>query len=129
MRFVDPLQFWEIFSAAMNENPPPENEIKAVLPSFKHLGIVLGKQWKRAEVNPLILAQMKIASQEIGPLLNNALGIAGTINHGWVIPPPNVENAGTDYPSRAIVAVFGLTANTPGEAISTRASSTATPMY
>src|SRR5215510_11701933 len=46
MQFDDPLQFWSIFSAAMNENPPPESEIKSVLPQFKYLGIELGKQWK-----------------------------------------------------------------------------------
>src|SRR5271170_2238064 len=39
MRFVDPLQFWEIFSTAMNENPPPVNEIESVLPQFAYLGI------------------------------------------------------------------------------------------
>ena len=39
MRFVDPLQFWEIFSAAMNENPPPAAEIDSVLPQFAYLGI------------------------------------------------------------------------------------------
>jgi hypothetical protein len=31
MKFDDPLQFWTICSAAMNENPPPESEIGAVL--------------------------------------------------------------------------------------------------
>jgi hypothetical protein len=35
MQFLDPLQFWDIFAAAMNENPPPRNEIEAVLPQFK----------------------------------------------------------------------------------------------
>src|SRR5262245_6303871 len=44
MVFDDPLQFWEIFSAVMNENPPPENEIMGVLPQLKYLGIELGKQ-------------------------------------------------------------------------------------
>ena len=46
MQFNDPLQFWSIFSNALNENPPPANEIAIVLPSFKYLGIELGKQWK-----------------------------------------------------------------------------------
>jgi DNA sulfur modification protein DndE len=48
--FKDPLQFWELFSAAMNENPPPRDQINAVLPSFKTLGIELGKQWDRTIV-------------------------------------------------------------------------------
>jgi hypothetical protein len=42
--FKDPLQFWEILSAAMNENPPPKAEIDALLPMFKPLGLEYGKQ-------------------------------------------------------------------------------------
>ena len=41
-RVGPPLQFWSIFSAAMNENPPPQSQIDAVLPQFKYLGIELG---------------------------------------------------------------------------------------
>jgi len=41
MVFDDPVQFWEVFSAVMNENPPPESEIKAVLPQLWVLGIEL----------------------------------------------------------------------------------------
>ena len=57
MAFVDPLQFWSIFSAAMNENPPTESQIKAILPVLKYLGIELGKPWNREAVNPVILEE------------------------------------------------------------------------
>ena len=117
MQFTDPLQFWEIFSAAMNENPPPQSEIASVLPVYRYLGIELGKQWKRENVDPLIREQMKIAAQEIGPLMNQSLAIGGGLAEGWIIPPPNLGMPGADYLARAIVAVFGLTSNTPAEAI------------
>lgn len=93
MQFDDPLQFWSIFSAAMNENPPPASQIEAVLPSFKYLGIELGKQWKPENVNPLILAQMKKASQQIGPLALGNLPLAGTLHNGWLIPPVRPRNS------------------------------------
>ena len=51
----DSLQFWDILSAAMNENPSPANEISAVLPMFEPLGLELGKQWDRSKVDPIIL--------------------------------------------------------------------------
>ncbi len=117
MQFTDPLQFWEIFSAAMNENPPPKSEIKSVLPVYKYLGIELGKKWTRESVDPLIADQMKLAAEEIGPLMNQSLAIGGGLAHGWIIPPPNLGMPGADYLARAIVAVFGLTSNTPAEAI------------
>lgn len=115
--FNDPVQFWTIFSAAMNENPPPANEIAAVLPQFRYLGIELGKQWKPSDVNPPVLAEMKKAAQQIAPIALATMPIAGKLDKGWVIPPANTGLAGTDYLSRADVAVFGLTANTPTEAI------------
>jgi hypothetical protein len=117
MKFDDPLQFWSIFSAALNENPPPASEINAVLPQYKYLGIELGKQWKPADVNPLILAQMKKASAQIGDLALGNMPLVGTLKNGWVIPPANTGFGGTDYLSRLAVAVFGLTANVATEAI------------
>jgi hypothetical protein len=117
MPFADPLQFWEIFSAAMNENPPPKNEIAAVLPQFGYLGIALGKQWKRENVKPVILEQMKEVAAQIGPTILAQMTIVGNAKSGWVIPPANTGLAGADYPGRATIAVFGLTANTTAEAI------------
>ena len=117
MQFLDPLQFWEIFTAAMNENPPPRNEIEATLPQFKYLGIELGQPWNRESVNPLILNEMRSAAQQIGPMMMPLLPVLGVTANGWNIPAANVGMPGTDYPGRALVAVFGLTANTPEEAI------------
>jgi hypothetical protein len=117
MQFLDPLQFWEIFAAAMNENPPPQSEIATILPQFRYLGIEFGKPWKRDTVPPLILQQMKSAAQEIGPMMMPLLPVLGHTTDGWIIPPANVGMTGADYPARAIIAVFGLTSNTPTEAI------------
>jgi DNA sulfur modification protein DndE len=117
MQFLDPLQFWEIFSAAMNENPPPPSEIKSVLPQFMHLGIELNKPWSRESVPPPILDQMKQASSQIGPMMMPLLPILGKTSNGWNIPPANIGMPGADFPARALVAVFGLTSNTTVEAI------------
>ncbi len=78
---------------------------------------MLGKQWKPDAVNPLILAQMKKASQQIGDLALGTMPLAGRLQSGWVIPPANTGFGGTDYLSRLDVAVFGLTANTVEQAI------------
>jgi hypothetical protein len=117
MQFLDPLQFWEIFSAAMNENPPPASEIESVLPQFTYLGIELGKLWSRESVPAPILEQMKRASSEIGPMMMPLLPILGKTANGWNIPPANIGMPGADFPARALVAVFGLTSNTTVEAI------------
>jgi len=115
--FDDPLQFWTIFSDTMNENPPPKNEIAAVLPQFRYLGIELGRLWKPETVNPAILRSMKETAAGIGKLMLANVAIGGGLANGWVIPPANVGMPGADYLTRAIVAVLGLTANTAEQAI------------
>jgi hypothetical protein len=116
MPFKDPTQFWAICSAAMNENPPPQTQIAAVLPQYKLLGLELGRQWTPQSVNPFVLQQMKGAASQISAVFVNAAAFSGTKN-GWVIPPYNLGATGADYPGRAILAVIGLTANTVKEAV------------
>lgn len=116
MPFKDPLQFWTICSAAMNESPPPQAQIDAVLPQYRLLGLILGKQWTPQNVAPFVLQQMKDTASQIAGLLVNAAVVGGTKN-GWLIPQYDVGNAGADYLTRAIVAVAGLTANTTIEAV------------
>jgi len=119
LQFVDPLQFWSLCSAAMNENPPPESQIKAVLPLFKYLGIELGTPWKREKVNPLVLPEMKVAAQQVGAMMDVVGPLAGTPTNGWDAPPVNFGATGADYLTRGINSVLGLTANTTTEAIYT----------
>lgn len=115
VQYKDPLQFWEILVAAMNENPPPQEQINALLPMFKPLGIELGKPWDRSKLAPELLDSMKKAAENIGIMLSN-LPI-GTLDHGAYLPPQTIGNFGTDYQTRAVVGRVGLTANTPFEAI------------
>jgi hypothetical protein len=115
MEFKDPLQFWKLLSIAMNENPPPKDQIAALLPMFKPLGLEFGKPWNRTKLAPEVLEVMQEAAKKIGPLL--AHQPFGTHYHGAFMPPPTIGNPGTDYLTRAVVARVGLTANTPDEAI------------
>jgi DNA sulfur modification protein DndE len=113
--FKDPLQFWDILSAAMNENPPPKDQITAVLPMFKPLGLEFGKQWDRSKVDPIVLKAMAKAATDIQPMMNTLP--FGRLTNGWFIPPSTIGDPKTDYKIRAIVARVGLTANTPKEAV------------
>src|SRR5262249_58419435 len=116
LRLGDPMHFWPIFVAAMNENPPPKSQIEALLPNFKYLGIEFGKPWDPKKVNPLVLEQMKAAAAEIGPMMNRIAPIAGPTGNGWAASPYNFGDPGADYLLRGINAVLGLTANITTEA-------------
>ncbi len=115
LAFKDPLQFWELLSVAMNENPPPQDQITALLPMFKPLGLELGKHWDRASVPSAVLEAMGEAARDIAPIL--ALLPFGSIVNNAFIPPPTIGDFGADYATRAFVARNGLTANTPYETI------------
>ena len=115
MEYKDPLQFWELFAAALKENPPPKDQVTALLPLFKPLGIEYGKHWDRTKLSPAVLDAMKRAASEIGEMLSH-LSI-GTFVKGASIPPPTIGKFGTDYRTRAIIARVGLTANQPAEAV------------
>jgi hypothetical protein len=115
LAFKDPLQFWELFSLAMNENPPPRDQITALLPMFKPLGIEFGKPWDRSKLNAVVLEAMSEAVRNIGPMLSKLP--LGSVVPGAFIPPPTIGNPGTDYETRAYIAHIGLTANTLFEAI------------
>lgn len=115
LEYKDPLQFWELLMVAMNENPPPEDQIKALLPMFKPLGIEIGKSWDRTKLSPEILKAMSEAASKIGSML--ATLPLGQMVKGAMIPAPTIGNFGTDYLTRAVVARVGLTANTPYESV------------
>ncbi|MGO9675409.1 MAG: DUF1254 domain-containing protein [Methylocella sp.] len=115
LNYRDPLQFWDLLSSALNENPPPPDQAAALLPQFAPLGLELGAKWDRAKINPIILDAMAEAARQIAPLL--AILPLGQFVNGWVLPPPSIGNFGADYKVRAVTARVGLTANTPKEAI------------
>jgi len=114
--YKDPLQFWEILSNVINENPPPQDQITALLPMFAPLGIELGKKWDRTKVHPEVLAGMKQAAENVG--MKTLIDIPpGLMHKGWVWMWPSTGNFRTDYMTRATIARWGLTANTLEEAV------------
>ena len=116
--FKDPLQFWEILSSMINENPPPQDQITALLPMFAPLGIELGKQWDRSKVPAPVLDAMREAAADAGMKIMYAL-IPGQFYNGWVFCWPSTGNFRTDYLNRAMITRLGYTANTLEEAVYT----------
>ena len=113
--FKDPLQFWDILMGAMNENPPPQEQIEALLPLFAPLGLEFGKPWDRTKIAPAVLQAMTQAAQNIAEILEHLP--FGIFDHGAAIPSATIGDPQTDYKTRAVVARVGLTANTPYEAV------------
>ena len=115
LNYKDPLQFWEILHLAMNENPPPQEQMSALLPLFQSLGLEMGVPFDRSKLSPSCIQAMKQAAMDISPVLAEVP--YGNLYHGATIPPPTVGNFGTDYKTRAIMARIDLAIDTPQEAV------------
>ncbi len=114
--YKDPLQFWDILSNAINENPPPQDQVTALLPMFAPLGLELGKVWDRAKVHPVVVEAMRAAASNVG--MKTLVDIPpGRLHQGWVWMWPSTGNFRTDYMTRATIVRWGLTANTLQEAV------------
>lgn len=100
----------------INENPPPKNEIEAVLPQYQYLGIELGKAWDPDKVDPIILSEMKKVGENIGKIISQTVYPVGVNGNGWMAVLANTGAAGPDYLTAAASAVVGLTANVTSEA-------------
>lgn len=64
-------------ATVMNENPPPSDQISALLPMFKPLGLELGKQWDRSKVDPdVLLVPVRSWNMNPSPFEENTNGIS-----------------------------------------------------
>ena len=58
-----------------------------MLPQFRYLGIELGRQWQRNDVQKVVLAAMQGVAGRIGPLTIGAGTLVSRITNGWELPP------------------------------------------
>lgn len=108
--------FFSRMAALLKSNPPPASEAP-VLDKLKAIGIVPGETLDPSKLDPAVakgleqsvkvaLEKLRAASKEVGAPVN-----------GWRIPPMILGNFGADYGARAVVALLGLGANLPQDAI------------
>jgi hypothetical protein len=114
------MQFLDALGRAMRDNPPPGRD-RALLVQLAAVGVGAGRSPARAGLAPDVLAALVRGVNEEAVALPASSKLAALQqargNHGWVIPSRSIGGYGTDYTYRAEIAVLGLGANTPAEAI------------
>jgi hypothetical protein len=109
-------QFFDRLAALLASNPPPASEAP-ILAKLASIGVVPGAKFNPEKLDPavaqglekalpLALGKLEAASKESGKAVN-----------GWHVPPMNLANFGADYGTRAVVALVGLGANLPHDAV------------
>lgn len=112
--------FASALSAAMTQSPPPKRD-GAMLDKLASVGIGIDQSVSEAGLSPDAEAALyKGIAEEAAALPGRVRLKAFTDSQasgGWLSLNPRVGDYGTDYELRAFVAVVGLGANTPDEAI------------
>jgi hypothetical protein len=108
--------FFKRLAALMKSNPPPPADAP-MLKKLAKIGIVPGEEFDMKKLDPAVAKSLEKSVQAAVAKVGAAARETGKPVNGWRILPMNTGNYGTDYDLRAVVAMLGLGANIPQDAI------------
>lgn len=114
-RSAAPADYFASAARLMQSDPPPRRD-RTELARFATLGLRSGQAFDASRLSPSALAEIDAGIAEARSLLAQDAKRAAIIQ-GWSYPQANLGNFGQDYRYRALVALVGLAANTPDEAM------------
>jgi hypothetical protein len=114
------IRFFDALGTAMAQNPPSARDA-AILRELRTVGIGPGLHPSIERLPAGVIAGLRAAAAG-GPAKIVAIRariVLGSApeHHGWYVAPSDIGNYGTDYDLRAVVAVYGIAANIPAEAL------------
>jgi hypothetical protein len=114
------LEFYAKLGQYLKQSPPPAAD-DPELQALAKVGIGPGLNPAKAGLSAPVLAGLaEAADNGLSYIANERTTFAAesAVTHdGWFVPGADTGNFGTDYTWRAIVAVYGLGANEPAEAM------------
>jgi len=100
----------------LGKYPPHANDYP-ILFRLRALGIEPGKPFDASKLDPAVVTAINSAAKETLADMPQALKRIGKLANGWNILTENVGTYGTSYKQRALIALGGLGANLPQDAI------------
>jgi hypothetical protein len=116
LRKMSAETFFNRLATLLKSNPPPAAEAP-VLEKLKAIGVVPGEKFDPAKLDPAVAKGLEQSVSVAFEKLLAASKEVGAPTNGWRIPPMVLGNYGTDYGVRAVVALVGLGANLPQDAV------------
>jgi len=113
---IDAATFFTTLARLMAANPPPAADAPA-LARLATIGVIPGQDFDPGKLDPAVAKGLETSVQIALEQLQAAAKTTGKPVNGWNVPPMNVGEFGTDYGLRAVVALIGLGANLPADAI------------
>ncbi|MBN8936762.1 MAG: DUF1254 domain-containing protein [Rhizobiales bacterium] len=100
----------------MSQYPPHANDYP-ILFGMRAFGLEPGKPFDASKLDPTTIATINSAAKEMLEEMSAGLRRMGTHVNGWNLATDNIGTYGTSYYRRAIIALGGLGANLPEDAI------------
>jgi hypothetical protein len=108
--------FFGRLAALLKSNPPPASDAP-LLDKLKSIGIVPGEKFDASKLDPDVAKGLEKSVAVAMEKLLSASKETGEPINGWRVPPMVLGNFGSDYGARAVVALVGLGANLPADAV------------
>jgi hypothetical protein len=101
------VEFLTAFARLLKSNPPPAADAP-VLAKLKAIGVVPGEPFDPSKLDPAIAKELDGAVKvAVGMLQKKATQMGASVN-GWRIPKMDIAAFGTDYDTRAFIALIPL---------------------
>lgn len=108
--------YFELLAQLLKANPPPAADAP-VVEQLAKLGLVPGQDFDLTKQDATVQKALDGVVQKTLAQLQEAAKKAGVVVNGWNQLPHNLANFGTDYATRAVVALIGFGANLEADAI------------
>jgi len=114
------LRFFDYLGDALQANKPPARDA-TILRELRAIGIGPGLHPSSENLSAAVKAGLAAAADGGYQYMFNTrttyAAQSALAHHGWFVPGADTGNFGTDYLWRAVVALFGIAANEPVEAM------------
>jgi hypothetical protein len=114
------VAFFDQLGTALAHNPPPKRDAQ-MLRTLKTVGIGPGLHPSKEHLTAPVLAGLAAAAdhgfENVFQIRTQIASQSIAAHNGWFVPPMENGAFGTDYRYRAVVALFGIAANRPQEAL------------
>lgn len=112
----DPAAFLAVVNEALGRNPPPAADAP-LLARCAPVGLRPGEPdaWASLDATVREAWEARIGSAQAA--VRKSLGVLREVVDGWIVRAPEIGNFGTNYALRAAIALGGLAALEPAEAV------------
>ena len=110
------VEFFRRAAAALQTTPVHATDV-SVLARIRYLGLVPGLPFDEHQLDPTAIEALEAGVAEARATLLATLPLLGRRVNGWLLNVETMGNYGNDYLKRAVVALVGLGANPPEDAV------------